>query len=263
MSIFKLNPYQFNPFLLFQMIYPSTCLACEQEIALMCPLCIQEIDWITINTCQICGLFDVFNTEDCPRCISHPLNHQLSLAIIPYHHPTSKYLTQVKYQKNASFSDFYRLLDFCHLRLSQSIFLSRFPNQITDIISMPTQAKRLWQRGVSIPHLFAKSIQTLAPFNKAKYHTNLLNLTRAQGQQVHLNVQERWSAQEGLYQINLGKMPKNPRSLEDRFLLLVDDVSTTGSTFFHAVEACVQAGFRRDQIFTLSIFGSVSPQSSS
>lgn len=251
---------------IFQSIYPSNCLSCDQEIANICSFCLQEIDCLTLKCCGICGLFDTDNSLNnpisndsgnplnisCDRCMSRPLNHQSSQAILPYHHPISRHLLQAKYPKNSIFCNFYRLLDFCNLRLSSQPIFKDIQSKITIITSIPTQAKRLRQRGVSIPHLFAQSLRQLEGWQHLQYKPKLLRLSRDQGQQVHLNGSERWSAQEGLFDINLRQLPKSP---QDHFLLIVDDVSTTGSTFFHAVDACVRVGFRRDQIFTLSIFG--------
>jgi predicted amidophosphoribosyltransferase len=247
---------------IFQTIYPSNCLSCDQDIADICPLCLLEIDCLTLNFCPTCGLFEIendlkdlvndSNSPICDRCLTRPLNHQKSQAILPYHHPISRHLLQAKYPKNSNFCNFYRLLDFCNFRLSSQPHFKEIQSKITMITCMPTQPKRLRQRGASIPYLFAQSLRQVEGWQKLQYQPKLLKLTRHQGQQVHLNGSERWTAQAGLFDINLRQVPKSP---QDHFLLIVDDVSTTGSTFFHAVEACVRVGFRRDQIFTLSIFG--------
>jgi predicted amidophosphoribosyltransferase len=242
-------------------IYPQYCLSCHQSLGLLCELCELELKLQMKNQCLRCGFF---YDQSC-RCSQHQLNHQQSIAIFPYHHPLSQCLVKAKYSEAKDFSDYQSLLPLAILHFQKSLAngiqrhspLQASLSDIDVLCPIPSQKKRLVQRGYSAPYLFAKALAQSKCFPKASLKL-LLKTTRDEAQQATKSAADRWQL-DGLFALNRGlkhlekqAMPKGIKSFK---ILMIDDVCTTGSTFDHAAQCFIDHGVKPENIFSLSLFG--------
>jgi ComF family protein len=96
------------------------------------------------------------------------------------------------------------------------------------IIPVPLHTERLRQRGYNQAHLLA---QVCAQAVGIPLNTSLLQRRRATQAQVQLHGQERYS---NVAEAFCCQSPIATKSLENRRIVIIDDVSTTGAT----LEAC-------------------------
>ncbi len=95
------------------------------------------------------------------------------------------------------------------------------------IIPVPLHQKKLRKRGYNQSEWIAKGLAE--SLNKPLIN-NILTRSIANPTQTKKTRYERWENVEGIFEI------RNPESVQDQHILLVDDVITTGST----IEACAQ-----------------------
>ncbi len=242
---------------MFFSLYPRICISCHKELGVLCELCRLELDLLTEKQCVICGYF---SQKHC-RCTQKKLNHIQSLSIYPYHCGLSQCLQIAKYGAQHDFSAYQTLLDFAvpelklKLQTNQSV-LTQNLDKIDILCVIPPQKKRLFQRGYSAPYLFAKTLARMKVFPNAKIDLLLKN-QRYEKQQTSKSIQERWDL-SGLFALSLDpfKIQKSyAKPIDQLKVIVIDDVSTTGSTFFHSAEVLQEAGFLADHIFSLSVFG--------
>lgn len=105
---------------------------------------------------------------------------------------------------------------------------SDFINGIELIIPVPLHPKKEKQRGYNQAQMIAEglSLTTGIPIAVDNLVRAIYNPT-----QTKLSGQQRWKNVEGIFHI------KNPEMLQNKHILLVDDIITTGST----LEACAHA----------------------
>ncbi len=102
------------------------------------------------------------------------------------------------------------------------------------IVPVPTATTRIRQRGFDHTKLLAREISRI---HKAEY----LNALRHEGQarQVGSTRRQRLKQAENSYRV------KKPNSIAGRYVLLIDDVSTTGATLQAAAKVLRKAGAKK------------------
>ncbi len=98
-------------------------------------------------------------------------------------------------------------------------------NTVNTIIPVPLHPEKLKKRGYNQSDYFAKG---LAEIMNAEINTNILVREKANESQTKKSRYERWKNVEFVFKL------KTATELEDKHILLVDDVITTGAT----LEAC-------------------------
>ena len=110
------------------------------------------------------------------------------------------------------------------------------------VVPMPASIKRRRQRGYSCPHLIAKSLSRAV--DSFAYRPDILSLTRELKAQKTLTRSERFKNVQGAY------IAQNARDL---YILLVDDVFTTGASAQSAASALYEAGALRVDVAVLGV----------
>lgn len=130
-------------------------------------------------------------------------------------------LHSIKYHKRKKLAIF--LAEELVLKLGTSFF-----EKIDCIVPVPLHQKKMKIRGFNQCHLIAQGIQNKTGIPVAYDH--LLRKKNTESQ-THKNRLERWENVENAFMVT------NEKELENKHLLIVDDVFTTGAT----LEACIKA----------------------
>lgn len=110
------------------------------------------------------------------------------------------------------------------------------------VIPMPLGKKRMQERGYNQVALVA---EPLAYELGWAYSSRALQKSRETRSQVGLNISQRRQNVDHAYQAN-------PEMVKRKSILLMDDVSTTGSTVASSTKALLSAGARDVYVFTLA-----------
>ncbi len=111
------------------------------------------------------------------------------------------------------------------------------------IIPVPISKKRRKERGYNQSELIAREIAKRAEIN---YNNNSLFKTKNIVEQSKLNKEERQKNIQNAYQLQNGK------TLENKKILLIDDIYTTGSTVNECSKTLKQANPKKIGILTIA-----------
>jgi ComF family protein len=149
--------------------------------------------------------------------------------------PIQNALHTLKYRRNITgFGD--------ALALQMAGFVRSLHWTLDGIVPVPLGRQRLKERGYNQVALVARP---LAYELGLAYLPNVLLKTRETRSQVGLNLQERRENASKAYQAH-------PSAVKQRSLLLMDDVSTTGSTIAACTEALLSAGAQEVYVLTIA-----------
>lgn len=112
------------------------------------------------------------------------------------------------------------------------------------IIIVPISRKRKKERGYNQSELFAKEISKIID---AKMEKRIIYKIKDTVPQSSLNKFQREQNAKGIY------IAKNIKKIQNKNILLVDDIYTTGSTINECANTLVQKGISRKQIGVLTI----------
>ena len=112
------------------------------------------------------------------------------------------------------------------------------------IIIVPISKKRLKERGYNQSELIAKEISKITSI---KIEKNILQKIKNNPPQSTLNKEERQNNAKGVYQI------KNIDKLQNKKILIIDDIYTTGNTLNECAKMLVESNIDRKNIGVLTI----------
>jgi ComF family protein len=147
--------------------------------------------------------------------------------------PVQNALHTLKYRRNNGLGD--------PLALSMLDFVRALHWKIDLVIPAPLGKKRLQERGYNQVALVARP---LAHEMGWEYAPQALWKTRETRSQVGLSISQRGENVRGVYQAD-------PLKVKRKSILLMDDVSTTGSTISSGTEALLCAG--AEEVYALTI----------
>lgn len=163
------------------------------------------------------------------------------LALFDYAHPlVREMIWDIKYRGNRALADKLGeiLADVLQEELAERALFENFGRPI--LIPMPVSDKRRFERGWNQAELLAESIKKQPVGEQLKYVPSQLVKHR------HTESQTKTSSKSER-QNNLRNSMRvlNPRVVEGRSIILIDDVTTTGSTFAEGKRALKEAGAKK------------------
>ncbi len=200
---------------LLLLLFPKSCNACYELLVLneneICTNCRNELPIVSNESLtNLKGLFK----EDIV------ITNFSSLFYFEKHSEVQELLHNLKYRNHLHIGE---LIGNWHA----AILLKTESFQTIDlVIPIPIHKKRLRQRGYNQVALYA---QTIAKKLNADYRDDILTKTAHKKSQVSLNKKERFN--NILNSLTLNK----PNDLEEKHILILDDIITTGAT----MSACV------------------------
>lgn len=219
---------------ILSIIFPKHCHICSGSLAeyekFICLKCLDEL----------------------PRTSYHLLPfspmEQRFAGIIPYEKATSLFAYTRDSAISAIIQDFkYRgyqsLAKQMGRIMAEELYISGFFNDIDYVIPIPLHFLKRAKRGYNQSLMLAKGIVAVA--GNCHIATNLY-AHRQHSTQTSKNRFERWQNTTNTFSV------KRPHQLENKHILLVDDVCTTGATIISAAQAILKVSGTKISILTLA-----------
>jgi ComF family protein len=209
---------------ILEFLLPSRCPGCGDKLqshGYLCPKCWGNLTPLARPFCDTCALPFEFETDDnsqCGACLQSPPAFDWARAAVTYDELGRSLVIRLKYGGTTSYIP-------AMARMMAGAAIGR---QIDVVMPVPLHRRRLLSRRFNQSQLLA---QALSRENGIPYDGFSLKKKRATKSQGGLNRKERFHNVRASFSV------ENPRAVEGKHILLVDDVLTTGAT----AEACTKA----------------------
>jgi len=231
---------------LLDTIFPRRCVFCDsariEPNSFICSDCIESIRVISRPFCSQCGLpipgLALQPDGVCGRCLSSPPPYTRARYGVYYEGPLREALIRFKY---------YAALNLGNTlsNVLTAAFLGHYDTTEFDmIIPVPVHRKRLFQRGFNQTAILATKLSSKV---KLPLHRRLLIKVKDTVPQARLPRAERVKNLRRSFGI------LDPSNVQEKRVLLVDDVATTGSTIAEATKTLLKAGASRVDALVLAL----------
>ena len=224
-------------------LFPISCASCGKDNDWLCQECLQKIDILSFQVCPKCEKIITENGSACRNCkILSPLDGMIV---------SSRYKSASDHAENILAKLIhlykYRFIEDLHIPLGKIIIKallhSRLP--LPDmILPVPLHLRRLRWRGFNQSKLLADYLgnHLTANFQIPAQDDWLLRKKFTQPQMKIKKYSERLDNLQNAFSLN----PDFPtQSLQDKTILLVDDVATTGATLFECAKVLKKGGAKK------------------
>lgn len=199
-------------------LFPVYCLSCEKEEGnFLCKKCLQTLDYSGVFDCPVCHK----RSTDGQTCQGCQKKTYLDNEIAIFEYKESYLIAKILHEFKYNFIEELKVL----LGFFIDKFLEKNINYFSDIdfiISVPLHKKRYAERGFNQSDIIA---QLLSEKLNKKF-IDALSRKKKTDQQAKLNREKRFENLENAFEIK-----KNLKiDLNNKTILLVDDVYTTGAT---------------------------------
>ena len=225
-----------------ELAFPSSCLGCQRRmpwrrLPLFCDDCLSGIIPISSPRCHCCGMaFAAGEDHLCGACLQQVFAFDLARSALAYQPPITTLISALKFQGQLT-----GLASLAALARSSRGFQELSVPDL--ILPVPLHPTRLRERGYNQALLLARAC---FPEHRALIHPRALQRNRATAPQTSLGGTLRRKNLFGAFSLI------QPQMVNNRKILLVDDVFTTGSTVQECARILHRAGADRVEIFTLA-----------
>jgi ComF family protein len=230
------------------LLLPPLCLICDEPVgsaATLCPVCWKKIQFIAPPLCQCCGApFDIPVEAGtlCGACLTQAPHFQSARAAMLYDEASRKLILGFKHG------------DRTYMTQALAVWMQRADSaviaQADALIPVPLHRWRLFKRRYNQSALLAQQIGGLA--GKPVF-PDALRRTRDTPSQGHMKRKERQENVRGAFMT----APRYKNLIEEKTLILIDDVMTTGATVEECARVLLAAGAKQVHVLTLSRVKSV------
>lgn len=179
---------------------------------------------------------------------SQDIDEDNVLTIFDYsHHVVKEIIWEIKYGGNTILAQTIGeiLFDTITQELHDKNIFEKF--QTVLLIPMPTSDKRRFERGWNQAELLTKAVKTYDRSGRFKYlPRQLVKIRHTESQTKTASKSERKENLKGSMKVI------HAPAVEGKFVVLIDDVMTTGSTFAEARRALKEAGAKRILCFAIA-----------
>lgn len=222
-------------------LLPPTCPICRQKISEstgLCPKCFSELEFIGLQKCSVCGRpLDavVPGMAICGSCLKDPPPFHQAISILKYNDVSKKLILAFKHGDHLELTKL--LIKLINQNCSQII------EQNDVLIPVPLHWSRLLKRKYNQSAIITHK---LALRHKKVYDPTILKRLKATKSQGHLSSKQRKENVKGSFSI------KDPKNIQGKNILLIDDVYTTGATVNECTKILLKAGAKRVDVLTLA-----------
>ena len=226
---------------IIDLFFPKTCPGCGRVISsdnFLCKDCSKELTFIRPPLCPICGIpLEFGESHICGKCLIKPPFFKAARSCALYQGPLSKSISLFKYEGVTALA---RPLSLIMIR-ALSPFIEKA--NVDLILPVPLHIKRLRQRGFNQALLLARQ---LGKGLGIPVNGSILKKVKETPPQVGLSQKKRLKNVKGSFKVF------SKKEIEDKNILLVDDVFTTGTTVNECSKVLVRAGARGVFVITLA-----------
>jgi len=226
---------------ILEFFLPRLCVFCGVPVGVaaptaVCPACEGQIHWTASPLCPRCGVVFVSREgEDhlCHDCQKDPPPFKRARAAALYDGPAADAIRRFKYSRRLDYlpvMQHWLTKPHC-LELAAAADL---------IVPVPLHGKRLKERGFNQAVLLARA------FTQLPLSLQALVRVRHTAPQAGLKPHERRDNVRRAFQV------PQPELIQDKKILLIDDVYTTGATVRECAKALLQAGARQVEVLTVA-----------
>ena len=222
-------------------LFPKQCLGCDKgvhyrQVLSLCPACMGNIRFVRKPYCTVCGKpfpKSAGKNHRCGYCLNQAWHFDRARGIVIYHGPIVAAVRLFKYS-----GKMYGLETFA--ALMEKYRQEHFLEEPDLILPVPLHPKRLRQRGFNQALVLSRKF-----FPEHKENINPFILQRHQWTQPQtgLSAAARRGNVRNAFRLN------NPAEIQNRRILLVDDVFTTGAT----VNECARI-LRKNRAAAVEVF---------
>lgn len=221
-------------------LFPVQCLFCQKEDVWICAECLEKIEVLSDQVCPYCEEIETSSGKICPRCKEKMLDGSSRI-------PIDNLIASVRYSQN-NISHLvhlfkYRFVSDLHAPLGKLMTKAIVKNNLPLpdlIVPVPLHKKRLRWRGFNQSELLAGFIsRNLALGLQIPIVPDVIFRKKYTRPQMKIkNYRERQKNIRNIFEIN----KDSGYNLENKTVLLVDDIATTGSTLFECGRVLKSAG---------------------
>ncbi len=214
-------------------VYPPVCAGCGREGFRFCPQCLSEVKVLNGSRCLSCGRPISINQRFCDYCQEVPFLITDLCSWAEFEGPLREAIHHFKYQQDVALGDF-----FCTFLIA---IIEEHKWQFDLVVPVPVSKSRLKSRGYNQSELLSRPI---ARYFCVNHSTKALKRVRETESQFSLSSKERNRNMEDAF---LGF----PAKLNNKRVLVVDDIITTGATMNQCAKSLLQAGAK--EVYGVSI----------
>lgn len=224
---------------LIDLLFPKFCLGCGYVGVYLCSSCFKKLELIMKDTCIYCK-------SDSPYGLTHPsctktLNIDGFLCIYHYNPILKKIVKNVKYRLATEvWKDFYKII-FPESMSKLSFYKKLSPDFV--IQPIPLSNKKLNERGFNQAILIAKFFNQFLGFKIVDYLRRIKD-TYPQAQLT--SKLERFKNIQNIFTLRPGVNVNNKK------IILIDDVVTSGSTVKEAAKVLKKGGVNKTYVLALA-----------
>lgn len=224
-------------------IFPPQCDSCGTLLnsnAGLCHKCWSDIDFIEDPKCRICGMpfeYDMGENVLCASCIQKTPPFDKARSVCKYNDVSRKLVTGFKFHDRIHMNNH---LAKWMLRISDELL-----NESDIIIPVPLHRIRLWKRKYNQSALLAMSVSKMS--DKPVIYDFLIRKKNTKAQSG-LTFAQRQKNVKGAFILN----PKYSSIINEKNILIVDDVMTTGATVLACAKILKRSGAKSVNILTFA-----------
>ena len=216
-----------------------TCEICKTEVfngEYVCKDCQNRLERLSLlNSCDHCGRKTIMSMPYCNTCTNALTNFEVSKSVFNYVQPITNLIHEYKYNGAKYLKNFFA---------SELELLYRNNQELkADVITyIPMTKKSLKKRKYNQTKLLAEILSTklnlpmVEPLEKVKETSR----------QATLNKRERQMNLKSAYKL------KNKKEIQNKVVLIVDDVTTTGSTINNVSKILTNGGAKSVKAITIA-----------
>lgn len=219
--------------------FPLKCLNCGKwvETEGICDECWGQINWFSEPRCSVCGTaFEINLYGTCINCIKHPPYFDKALSVFLYDNNTKKMILNFKHYDATEFT---KIFAYWMYRIAEF-----YIKDADLIIPVPIHFLKRLNRLFNQSELLARELSRLT---NTKYAPDVIEKTKETPPQEELDAKKRRKNLNGVFQIS-----KKAESIENKNIILIDDVFTTGSTINECAKVLKQHGAKKITALTLA-----------
>ncbi|MBI4971799.1 MAG: ComF family protein [Candidatus Omnitrophica bacterium] len=224
-------------------LYPGWCAVCKRLLHLtedhLCRACFIKLARIRLPICRGCGVEIPPHTEKisrCNACRGKAITFDEIFAVFRYDDNFKQVLHQIKYERK------YWLLETFKKKIKRT-FQNQWPELPSFIVPVPLDKFRMKERTFNQSLIIAETISKILDIPIKK---DILLRREHRSPQSWLTRRERLANLENLFQV------RKRMKLKNCWVLVVDDVVTTGATVQECSKMLKEAGASKVSVFALA-----------